>query len=133
MPLQSQLVEVIIRPVNKLKLFIYTCLLQRFGKDYDDTIFVNECTVELRIYNPTNWRKHDQPFLKAADGKLGKPKHGFKVHLFGGISRKGLIPLIAFNGKMCSGDYQNWLRLSVKPFIQKFKKFKGIVFLDPSK
>jgi hypothetical protein len=52
-----------------------------------------------------------------------KPRHSFKVHLFGGISRKGLTPLIDFKGKMCSGDYQNRLRLSVKPFIQKFKKF----------
>ena len=64
-----------------------------------------------RIYNPTNWRKHDQPLLRVASGKLGKPKHGFKVHLFGGISRKGLTPIIAFRGKMCSGEYHNWLRL----------------------
>ena len=70
--------------------------IDRFQEDYDDAIFVDECTVELKVYNPTNWRKDDQPLLRAAGGKLGKPKHGFKVHLFGGISRKGLTPLIAF-------------------------------------
>ena len=55
--------------------------------------------------------------MRGAGGKLGKPKHGFKLHLFGGISRKGLTPLIAFKGKMCSGDFHNWLSLSVKPFL----------------
>ena len=59
---------------------------KRFGEDYDDAIFVDECTVELKFYNPTNWRKDGQPLLSAAGGKLGKSKHGFKVHLFGGIS-----------------------------------------------
>jgi hypothetical protein len=61
-------------------------------------IVIDECTVELKIYNPTNWRKDGQPLLRAAGGKLGKPKHNVKVHLFGGISRKGLLPLIAFGG-----------------------------------
>ena len=46
----------IIRPVNRLKRFIYASLSKRFGEDYDDAIFVDECTVELRIFNPTNWR-----------------------------------------------------------------------------
>ena len=52
----------------------------------------------MKIYNPTNWRKDHQPSLRAAGGKLGKPKQGFKVNLFGGISRKGLTPLIVFKG-----------------------------------
>ena len=98
----------IIRAVNRVKRFIYACLSKRFKDDLDDAIVVDECTVELKLYNPTNWRKDDQE-LRAAGGKLGKPKHGIKVHLFGGISRKGLTPLIAFQGTMCSGYSQNWL------------------------
>ena len=70
-------------------------------------LVVDECTVEFKIYNPTNWRKGDRQ-LRAAGGKLGKRKHGFKVHLFCGLSRKGLTPLIIFGATMCSGDYQNW-------------------------
>ena len=123
----------IIRPINRLKRFIYTCMAKRFREEYDDAIFVDECTVELKVYNPKNWRKDDQPLLRAAGGKLGKPKHGFKVHLFGGISRKGLTPLIAFSGKMCSGDYQNWLSLSVKPFIREkfpYRHLKLIFLTD---
>ena len=106
------------------------CMVKRFGQEYDVAIFVDECTVELKIYKPKNWRKDDQPSFRAADGKLGKPKHGFKVHLFGGISRKGLTPLIAFSGKMCSGDYQNWLSLSVKPFIREKFPYRHRFIMD---
>ena len=74
------------------------CMAKRFGEEYDDAIFVDECTLGLKVYNPTNWRKDDQPLLRAAGGKLGRPKHGFKVHLFGGISRKGITPPTAFSG-----------------------------------
>ena len=52
-----------IRPVNRLKRFIYACLSKRFEEDYDDAIFVDECTVELKIFIPTNWRKDYQPLL----------------------------------------------------------------------
>ena len=50
--------------------------------------------------------------------KIGKPKHYFKVHLFGGISRQGLTPLIIFTGTMFSGDFQNFLTASILPFIR---------------
>ena len=60
----------IIRPVNRLKRLIHACVLKRFGDDFDDAVVVDECTVELKIYNPTNWRKDDQQ-LRAAGGKLG--------------------------------------------------------------
>ncbi len=43
----------IIRPVNRLKSFIYACLSKRFDDDFDDAIVVDECTVELKIFNPT--------------------------------------------------------------------------------
>ena len=54
-----------IRPVNRLKRFIYACFSKRFEEDYDDAIFVDECTVELKIFNPTNKRNDDQPLLRA--------------------------------------------------------------------
>jgi hypothetical protein len=69
-----------VRPVNRLKRFIYACLAKRFGDNFDDAIVIYECTVELRIYNPTNWRKDGQPELRATGGKLGKPKLGKRQH-----------------------------------------------------
>jgi hypothetical protein len=87
------------------------CLSKRFEEDYDDAIFVYESTIEVKIYNPTNWRKDQHPSLRAAGGNIGKPEHGFKVHLFDGISSKGLTPLIVFKGKICSVDFQNHFRI----------------------
>ena len=55
--------------------------------------------------------------LRAHDGKIGKPKHNMKIHLFGGISRKGLTPLVLFIGTMYSKDFQNFLSRSILPFI----------------
>ena len=67
-----------------------------------------------------NWRKSTNKFLRAHNEKFGKPKHQtVKVHLFGGISRKGLLPLVIFKGIMYSRDFQNFLSYSVMPFIKK--------------
>jgi hypothetical protein len=50
-----------IRPVNRLKRFIYACLSKRFEEDYDDAL------LNYKIFNPTNKRKDDQPSLRAAE------------------------------------------------------------------
>jgi len=39
----------IVRPVNRLKRFIFACMAKRFGDNYDDAIVIDECTVELKI------------------------------------------------------------------------------------
>ena len=44
----------IIRPVNRLMSFTYACLSKRFCDDFGDAICVDECTVELKLHNPTN-------------------------------------------------------------------------------
>jgi len=67
-----------------------------------DTFDADETTVELRFCLNTNYRKPEVQLLRASGGKLGKPKHNFKVHLFGGISRNGLTPLVMFTGTMYS-------------------------------
>jgi hypothetical protein len=54
------------------------CLSKRFEEGYDDAIFVDESTTEVKIYIATNWLKGQQPSLRAAGVKLGKPKQGFK-------------------------------------------------------
>ena len=69
-----------------------------------------------------NYRKPGAPLLRPAGGKIAKPKHNNKIHLFGYISRKGLTPLVMFKGTMYSKDYQNFLSLTVVPFFrQKFQ------------
>ena len=66
-----------------------------------------------------NYRKPGAPLLRPAGGKIAKPKHNNKIHLFGYISRKGLTPLVMFKGTMYSKDYQNFLSLTVVPLFDK--------------
>ena len=63
-------------------------------------------------------------------GKLGKPKHNYKIHLFGGISRKGLTPLVLFTGTMYSKDYQNILSASILPVIRKKLPYNHRFYMD---
>ena len=86
--------------------------------------------VELRFSQNTNYRKDNVDLLRAAGGKLGKPKDNFKVHLFGGISRHGLTPLVIFTGRMFSQDFQNYLSVSILPFIRSKLPYGHKFFMD---
>ena len=67
-----------------------------------------------------NYRKHAADILRAVGGKIGKPKHSnVKINLLGGISRKGLAPLVLFKGIMWSPDFQHYMSLSVMLSFEK--------------
>ena len=78
-----------------------------------------------------NYRKTSAENLRAVGGKIGKPKHSnVKIHLLGGISRKGLTPLVLFKGRMCSPDFQYYMSLSVMPFIRRKFPYRHKLFMD---
>ena len=94
-------------------------------------IDVDECTVEMREYSAKNWHKTpNNNLLRAWGGKLGKPKHNLKIHLFGGISRRGLTPLVMFTGIMHEWDYQCFLQRSIIPFIDDKFPYGHRFFMD---
>ena len=105
-------------------------MTKTYGENFDDTIDVDETTVELRYCANTNYRKTNVQLLRPAGGKLGKPKHNDKVHLFGGISRHGLTPLVIFTGTMYSKDYQNFMSISILPFIHQKMPYYHRFFMD---
>ncbi len=59
-----------------------------------------------------------------------KPKYNNKVHLWGGISRKGLTNLVIFEGKMNSAGFQNILTEGLLPFLIQFTFFNTIFILN---
>ena len=120
----------IVEPRNRLKRFIYCCFCKTYGETFQDTIDADETTAELRFCLNTNYRKPGVQLLRAAGGKLGKPKHNFKVHLFGGISRHGLTPLVMFTGTMYSRDYQNFMSVSILPFIRNKLPYNHQFYTD---
>jgi hypothetical protein len=105
----------ILSPVNRCKRFIFACVAKTYNDKFENSIAVDECTVELRQCTAKNWTK-DNRLLRAAGNYEGKPKHNIKIHLFGGISRLGLTPLRMFTGKMNSIDVQYCFRDCLIPF-----------------
>jgi hypothetical protein len=98
--------------------------------NHEDTSDADETSVEIKLCSNTNYQKPAVGLLRPSGGKIGKPKHNFKVHLFGGISRHGLIPLVIFTGTMYSKDYQNMLSASFLPFIRKKLPYDHSFFMD---
>ena len=116
---------------NRVKRYIFCCLCKIFKENYDDVIDIDECSVVIRLTGYKNYRKHSSDILRAVGGKIGKPKHStVKIHLLGGISRKGLTPLVMFKKNMCSPDFQHYLTLSVIPFIAEKMPYRHRLFMD---
>ena len=120
----------IVEPRNCVKRFIYCGFCKTYNEKFENTIDADETTVELRYCTRANYNKRKLRLLRAAGGKLGKPKHNFKIHLFGGISRRGLTPLVMFTGTMYSKDFQNFLTASIIPFIRKKMPFNHTFNMD---
>jgi hypothetical protein len=70
----------IVDRINRLKRFIYCCFYKSYQEDFFDTIDVDETSVEIKFSSYSNYRKPG--LLRPAGGKIGKPRHNFKVHLF---------------------------------------------------
>jgi hypothetical protein len=63
--------------------------------------------------------------------KIRKPKHStMKIHLLGGISRKGLTPMVMLKKNMSSPDFQHYLTLSVISFIDEKLQYRHRLFMD---
>ena len=120
----------IVEPRNQIKPFIYCCLCKRYRENFEDAIDADETTVELRYTLGMNYRKDSDLMFRAAGGKIGKPKHNYKIHLFGGISRRGLTRLVLFTGTMYSKDYQNFLAASILPMILEKFPYRHRFFMD---
>ena len=116
---------------NRVKRFIYGCCCKIFNETFDDSVNIDECSVVVRLAGYKNYRKSSSDILRAIGGKIGKPKHSpIKIHLLGGISRKGLTPLVMFKGRMYDYDFQHYLTLSVLPFIRQKMPYKHRLFMD---
>ena len=120
----------IVEPRNRVKRFIHCCLCKMYNEKFDNTIVADETTIEIRFCTNINYNKPEVGLLRAAKGKVGKPKHNYKVHLFGGISRRGLTPLVIFTGIMYSKDYQKFLAASIIPFIESKFPYNHKFYMD---
>ena len=69
--------------VNRIKRFFYGLVTKFYNECFDDCIFVDESTIELRKETYKKWRKN-LPF-QTINSSVGKPPHNVKIHVWAGI------------------------------------------------
>ena len=104
----------LIREGNKEKRLNW-CNVQIANKEnFDDVIFTDECSVQLDVHRRKCYRKKKQPRkLKP------RPKHPPKVHVWGGISKKGATPIVLFVGILNATRLAKIFDAGLVPFVQQ--------------
>ena len=100
----------LIRHVNREKRLQFA--MTWLHDNFDDAIFSDETTVQLDTHRRRCYRKEgEKPRLKP------RPKHPTKVHVWGGISKKGATAVCIFEGIMDAALFCEILRKTLLPFI----------------
>jgi transposase len=92
----------LVRDVNKEKRQGFCQDLISRDDSFDDVIFSDESSIQLHGNKLTSYRE-----CNSVNKCLPKPKHPFKVHVWGAISRRGKSALTIFEGIMDSNFFVN--------------------------
>ena len=103
----------LIREVNKEKRLLFALQLIKDKENFGDIIWSDECSVQLERHSRRCYRRKGKPkSLKP------KPKHPYKVHIWGGISCRGATKLVIFNGILVSTRLLKIYENSLLPFVK---------------
>ena len=104
----------LIRDANKTKRLVWCEKMIAEKESFDNVIFTDESSVALETHRKRCYRRKDEPRkLKP------RPKHPVKVHVWGGISKRGATPIAIFTGIMTAVRYTEILESALIPFIQE--------------
>jgi hypothetical protein len=104
-----------VRDVNKEKRVLFCQRLINRNDSLDDMIFSDESTVFLHHHKPAAYHPEG-----TANIVIPKPKHPPKLHVWGGISRRGTTELVVFGGIMEKTFFTNEiLGATVLPFVRE--------------
>ena len=85
----------LIREANKEKRKAWCEKMIAENEQFDNVIFTDESSVMLETHRKRcYWRKEEPRKLKP------RPKHPVKVHVWGGISKRGATGVVIFTGIM---------------------------------
>ncbi|CAC5364756.1 unnamed protein product [Mytilus coruscus] len=103
-----------IREVNKVKRVDFCTQLVLDNDNFNDIVFTDECTVQLHDNKVVVYRLRNESATP-----IPQPKHPLKVHVWGGISRRGTTRLLIFDGILKSDFFvENILEKTLLPFIK---------------
>ena len=82
-------------------------------ESFDNVIFTDECTVQLDSHSRLCFRKSRQPRVLKQ-----RAKHPVKVHIWGGISKRGATNIIMFTRIMNAERLRDIFQAGLLPFIR---------------
>lgn len=98
-----------IREKNKEKRLDFCMQLQATNDQFDDVIFTDECSVQLgsnrRLVLTKVFRDDKGKIISKDIPHISKVKHPLKVHVWGGISKRGPTQILVFTGIMKADFY----------------------------
>ena len=80
---------------------------------FEDVIWTDECSVQLESHRKVTYHRRGEPAKMCP-----KPKHPAKVHVWGGISKRGATAIVIFTGVMNATRYTDILDAALVPFIE---------------
>lgn len=116
----------LIRDVNKVKRVDFCKDLIISGDNLDDVIFTDECSIQLHDNKSVAYRMKGSIAPRHC-----RPKHPLKLHLWGGISKRGATSILAFDGIMCADFFTSEiLGNTLLPFIKEVYPESHRVMMD---
>ena len=103
-----------IRDSNKLFRLEWAKKMLAEKETFDDVIFTDESTFEVEYHSTKSYRRVGQPRILKS-----RPKHPAKLHVWGGISKRGATSLVLFQSNMTATRYTKLLDAALVPFITK--------------
>ena len=104
----------LVREANKKKRLDWCKDRLSENEQFGNVIFTDECSVQLDSHGRLCFRKKNEPRkLKP------KPKHPVKVHIWGGISKKGATQLVIFQGTLKATHFCTIIEHGLLPFIRQ--------------
>ena len=104
----------LVREANKAKRLDWCKDRLMENEQFDNVIFTDECSVQLDSHGRLCFCKE-----KEVRKIKPKPKHPTKVHIWGGISKRGTTELVIFKGIMKAEHYCTILQDGLLPFISR--------------
>ncbi|CAF0965122.1 unnamed protein product [Brachionus calyciflorus] len=102
---------------NRIERLFYCFMCLFTNENFDDIIFIDETTVELRFYSRQRWVKNLEN--DPSKGRVGVHKHNPKIHVLAGISRRGGTRAAFFTGKLDSAAFQDLFSEYITPFLRE--------------
>ena len=86
---------------------------QRVHEQFDNVLFTDESTIQLDLHSRLCFRRHLQPRVLKQ-----RAKHPIKVHVWGGISKRGATNVIIFSGIMDAERLERIFEAGLLPFLR---------------